>query len=322
MNSLPSMNDSQVIVLDGGFSSQLSTHVGPRMDGDPLWTASFLHTSPEEILATHLDFLRAGADCISTNTYQASIGGFMTYLKLTQEESYELIDRAVKLAKQARDIYLKETKSVSHPLIAGSVGPYGAHLHDASEYSGNYANRTSAETMRDWHRPRIETLIKSGVDILALETVPCEKEAEMLVNLLKEYPDVKAWLTFSCHNGKTLANGEDFQKTAKKCLKLNPDQLIAVGVNCCSPIIVEELFNGFYNDFKDIRTPLITYPNSGETYTSEEGWVGGENVLSIDKFVKKWLGLGVRYVGGCCRTKAEDITRIKNDVRSWYDEKN
>lgn len=85
------------------------------------------------------------------------------------------------------------------PLIVGSVGPYGASLHDASEYTGSYADTTSKQTMRQWHLPRISALVEAGVDLLALETIPCRAEAEMLVELIKEFPTVKAWLSFSCN---------------------------------------------------------------------------------------------------------------------------
>ena len=49
---------TNVKILDGGFSSQLTRHVGDKVDGDPLWTARFLATNPEAIVKTHLDFLR------------------------------------------------------------------------------------------------------------------------------------------------------------------------------------------------------------------------------------------------------------------------
>lgn len=52
--------------------------------------------------------------------------------------------------------------------------------------------------MREWHRPRIQALVEAGVDLLALETIPCQEEAEMLCELLREYPTIKAWLSFSC----------------------------------------------------------------------------------------------------------------------------
>jgi homocysteine S-methyltransferase len=89
--------NSEVIVIDGGFSTQLSKHVGP-VDGDPLWSARFNYTNPNAIIRTHMDFLEAGADLILTNTYQASIEGFTEYLSITNEESIELIKSTVKLA--------------------------------------------------------------------------------------------------------------------------------------------------------------------------------------------------------------------------------
>ncbi|KAL4708114.1 hypothetical protein ACJJTC_009893, partial [Scirpophaga incertulas] len=102
-----SLEAPRVTVLDGGFSTQLSCHVGHIIDGDPLWSARFLHTNPEEVLVTHLDFLRAGADVIITNTYQASVQGFEEHLGLNATESYELILRAVELAKRARTLYME-----------------------------------------------------------------------------------------------------------------------------------------------------------------------------------------------------------------------
>lgn len=48
----------KIVVLDGGFSTQLSCHVGHVIDGDPLWSARFLYTHPDEVVNTHLDFLR------------------------------------------------------------------------------------------------------------------------------------------------------------------------------------------------------------------------------------------------------------------------
>lgn len=60
--------------------------------------------------------------------------------------------------------------------------------------------------MREWHRPRMQALVEAGVDLLALETIPCQEEAEMLVELLREFPTVKAWLAFSCKVSKEFSN--------------------------------------------------------------------------------------------------------------------
>ncbi|KAG6460761.1 hypothetical protein O3G_MSEX012191 [Manduca sexta] len=315
-----------VAVLDGGLSSQLSVHVGTTADGDPLWSAKFLQTHPEAVVNTHLDFMRAGSDIVETNTYQASVGGFVKHLGLTPERGFELIKTAVGLAKKARDKYLEECiengSKIRTPLIAGSVGPFGAHLNDGSEYSGNYADKTPEEIMREWHTPRIKALVEAGVDIIALETIPCEKEAQVLVEMLKQYPDMKAWLSFSCKDGTSLANGENFQQVAKQCWDSNPKQLLGIGVNCCSPLIVAELFNGINDDRKESPIPLITYPNSGEKYNPELGWVHKDQCVPMDRFVELWLDMGVRYIGGCCRTYASDIAKIRTQVDTWLERQN
>ncbi|XP_013191947.2 homocysteine S-methyltransferase [Amyelois transitella] len=313
-----------IVVLDGGFSTQLSCHVGHVIDGDPLWSARFLHTHPDEVVSTHLDFLRAGADMIITNTYQASVEGFMTHLGLDRQQSTDLIVRAVELAKRALALYLDEYQDCLHddnrPLIVGSVGPYGAHLHDGSEYDGSYADTTSVEVMREWHRPRIEALVEAGVDLLALETIPCQEEAEMLCDLLREFPNMKAWLAFSCKDDQSIAHGESFQKVAKKCWDLNSEQLVAVGVNCCAPSYVARLIKGINADRPHAPIPLIVYPNSGEKYNPQIGWIDRDKCEAVEVFIKEWLDLGVRYVGGCCRTYANDVTRFRNQVRSWCDQ--
>lgn len=58
------------------------------------------------------------------------------------------------------------------PLIAGSIGPYGACQHDGSEYHGNYVDHMTQEQLAEWHRPRVAKLLECGVDLLACETLP------------------------------------------------------------------------------------------------------------------------------------------------------
>jgi len=310
---------SDITVLDGGFSTQLSTHVGEKIDGDPLWTARFLVTDPDAVFATHLDFLRAGADIIQTNTYQATIDGFMKYLDITEAESLKIIRKAVDYAKDAVNVYSKEIENAIHvmnrkPLIAGSCGPYGACLHDGSEYTGSYGTRVSREFLIDWHRPRIRVLIEKGVDLLAIETIPCVREAEAIIDLLKEFPNTRAWLSFSCRDdGKSLADGSNFQEIAMRCYRnALPGQILAIGINCIAPRHVTSILKSINlsNDLDDF-IPLVVYPNSGEKYTVSEGWRKEGEALSLYEFIDEWLNLGVRYIGGCCRTYAKDIKRIR-----------
>ena len=102
------MVQEKVIVIDGGFATQLSVHVGNSVDGDPLWSARFNATNPNAVIQTHLDFLKAGANAILTNTYQASVEGYVEHLNLTVTESLNLIKATVKLAHMARAMFLTE----------------------------------------------------------------------------------------------------------------------------------------------------------------------------------------------------------------------
>lgn len=168
------MNTENVLVLDGGFSTQLSTHVSVPIDKDPLWTARCNFTHPRSVYQTHLDFLQAGANVILTNTYQASVEGYMQHLGLSQAESISLIKATVRLAHEARSQFLRDKTNAKAPWVVGSIGPYGAHLHDGSEYTGDYADTVDPEVIKNWHRVRIQAVLEAGVDALAIETIPCK----------------------------------------------------------------------------------------------------------------------------------------------------
>lgn len=247
----------------------------------------------------------------------------MQYLHLDEEQSVDLIKSTVRLAQLARDKFLTEVPDCkSFPLIAASIGPYGAHLHDGSEYTGTYADYISKETLQKWHRIRIDACLDAGtVDCLAIETIPCALEMEALVELLAaEYPDVKYWLSFQCRNQLEIAHGESFAAT---CLDLwhnrivNKQNVMAIGVNCINPRHVTPLLRSVNGDRaeKD-RLPMIVYPNSGEVYDVQGGWSGKEDCVPLEQYAPEWIGLGVRYLGGCCRTNARDIERIKVTIDS------
>jgi len=80
----------------------------------------------------------------------------------------------------------------------GSVGPFGASLCDGSEYNGHYIDKMDLKELYDWHKPRIQALIEGGVDILLFETIPSVEEANVLLNILSEFPNQRACLSFSC----------------------------------------------------------------------------------------------------------------------------
>ncbi len=189
------------IVLDGALATELERR---GMDlNDPLWSAKCLIERPELIRAVHLDYFRAGADIATTATYQATFEAFGRR-GLTREAAAQLMQGAVALAAAARDeFWAAESNRPGRlrPLVAASIGPYGAMLADGSEYRGRYALDTQA--LADFHEPRLRTLAEAGADLLAFETIPCLREAMVLARLLQDFPDLTAWLSFSCRGRGT-----------------------------------------------------------------------------------------------------------------------
>ena len=123
------------------------------------------------------------------------------------------------------------------PFVAASVGPYGAFLADGSEYRGNYG-LTENELM-DFHRPRMRALIEAGADMLACETIPSLIEAQAIAKLLKEFPNITAWFSFSARDEKHISEGQGFADCVEQ-LKDHP-QIAAIGINCTSPKYISSL---------------------------------------------------------------------------------
>lgn len=67
---------------------------------------------------------------------------------------------------------------------------------------------------------------------------------------------------------------------------------------------------------KEHQFPIVVYPNSGEVYDVKTGWTGKEDCVPLEKYVATWMEYGTQVIGGCCRTYARDIQRIKDTVQS------
>ncbi|KAK9282175.1 hypothetical protein L1049_005087 [Liquidambar formosana] len=308
-----------VAVVDGGLATELERH-GADLN-DPLWSGKCLLTSPHLIRTVHLDYLEAGATIIITASYQATIQGFEAK-GFSRGESEALLKRSVEIACEARDIYYDRCKECAyggsgdarilkpHPiLVAASVGSYGAYLADGSEYSGNYGDAITLETLKDFHRRRVQVLAESGADLIAFETVPNKLEAQAYAELLEEESiKIPAWFSFNSKDGVNVVSGDSLLECAsiaESCKKV-----VAVGINCTPPRFI----SGLILSIKKVTTkPIVIYPNSGESYDADrKEWVQNTGVSDEDfvSYVNKWCELGASLVGGCCRTTPNTIRAI------------
>ena len=302
---LPFIRSQGQIVLDGGLATALEAR-GHDLNND-LWSAKVLLEDPRAIREVHGDFLTAGADCITTATYQATFSGFAAR-GLSDEAAGGLLLQAVDLAVEARDTFWADPANRHgrlRPLVAASVGPYGAFLADRSEYDGKYG--LDAGELRAFHERRWRVLADSRADLLACETLPSRLEAEVLLSLLRDTPNRWAWMSFSCRDGAHLNDGTRLEHAAELCA--SELQVAAIGVNCTAPAHISSLIG----EIRKARPkPIIVYPNSGETYDAKnKEWAPSTAVIGFATLVEEWAELGATGIGGCCRIQPPDIVEVR-----------
>ena len=299
-----------VMVLDGALATELERR-GANLD-DPLWSAMCAIEQTDLIREVHLDYFRAGADVATAATYQASFEGFARR-GIERDGAAQLMQGTVALAAAARDeFWASEANRAGRlrPLVAASVGPYGAVLADGSEYRGHYALDDTA--LANFHRARLRVLADAGADLLACETIPCLREAKVLANLLREIPHACAWMSFSCQDGEHTCEGDEIGECVAH-LHGHP-QIVAVGVNCTAPRYITALLRRMRNE---TDKPLVIYPNSGECYeASTRQWSGAPGAADLGAQARHWYAEGARLIGGCCRTGPDDIRSVKRCVQS------
>jgi homocysteine S-methyltransferase len=285
-----------VLLTDGGLATELEAR-GHDLSDD-LWSARLLVDAPEEIVAVHCAFFRAGASIATTASYQASFDGFAER-GISQDEAARLLRRSVELAKAARDEVGGER------WVAASVGPYGAALANGEEYVGRYG--LSVAQLADWHRPRLEVLADAGADVLAVETVPDVDEAEALVGLIHEL-GVPAWLSYTIA-GTTTRAGQPLADAF--AVAAGVPEIVAVGVNCCAP---DDVLAAVEIAREVTGKPVIAYPNSGEAWDgARRTWIGSSGWSA--ELAPRWVAAGARIIGGCCRVRPDDIAAIALTLR-------
>jgi homocysteine S-methyltransferase len=291
-----------VVVLDGGMATELEAR-GHDLS-DPLWSARLLLHDPRAIAEVHLAYLEAGADCVLSASYQASLEGFHRR-GVGAEEARQHVLQSVKLACEARDAFWRTPPpSRLRPLVAASVGPYGAALADGSEYTGRY-DRDEAGLL-DFHAERFALLAGSGADLLACETLPSLSEARVLLRLLDEAPDARAWFSFTALDAAHISDGTPLSDVARE---LHHERIVGIGVNCVPPALVADLLAAL-RAATDL--PLVVYPNSGESWNpATRRWDPAPGGPGPAERCVSWRDSGARFLGGCCRVGPNEIARLR-----------
>lgn len=295
------MIEKYPFILDGGLSNVLEEQ-GCDLN-HKLWTASLLEKNPEAIIQAHFDYIKSGAQCITTSSYQASIPGLID-IGYNRDTAEALIIKSIQLAQIAIKRAIDSGIVNGAPLIAASVGPYGAYLADGSEYRGNYG--VSDETLRAFHLEKIKILDRSDADFLACETIPSFQEAKVLSDIIN-HVDKPVWISFSCKDEQHLNDGSKI----KNCVSLfkNHPKVFAIGANCTDPKYISGIIKNIKANVGDKK--IIVYPNSGEAYNAKsKTWLGISKPKFFEEMTKEWSDLGADIIGGCCRIGPQHISSI------------
>jgi S-methylmethionine-dependent homocysteine/selenocysteine methylase len=320
----------RTLVLDGGLSNELWA-AGHDLS-DALWSARLLADTPEAITAAHRAYFAAGADVVITASYQATFEGFARR-GIGTVHAAELLRLSVALARQAAaaprspapgrggtGTVRGTARAGGTPgagggrgdaggagrrgWVAASVGPYGAMLADGSEYRGRYG--LSVRELERFHRPRLDVLAHSHPDVLALETVPDTDEARALLRAVRGL-GVPAWLSYSISAGATRA-GQPLEEAFG--LAADADEVIAVGVNCCTP---DDADAAVPLAARITGKPVVVYPNSGEHWDAASRSWRGPGSFTAGR-AARWREAGARLIGGCCRVGPDTIARVAGEL--------
>jgi homocysteine S-methyltransferase len=274
------VTEPQVLVLDGGLSTALEAQ-GLAIDG-AMWTGELLLTNPDAVTAAHRSFVDAGADIIITGSYQLSFEGGRRagWSDDDVEHAFRNSTTAARLA--AND----------DTLVAASIGPFGAHLNDGSEFRGNYG--VSDHAIREYHDRRLDVLLDTEPDLLALETMPDLNEVRVLLELIEsKSADMPFWVSFTVTEPGAISGGGTF---AEACALVEQyGNAMAVGINCSPLSVITPTLSGVETDL-----PFVVYPNAGQTWDSASMTWAGEAEFATADHIDEWVGLGARIVGGCC----------------------
>ena len=284
------------ILLDGGMGQEIVNRGGKGGFGE--WSVAALHEDPDMVRDIHLDYIRAGADVITTNTY----GTTRVRLRHVDMEGrfVELVRIAGELAFKAR------TDSGNQDLrIATSLPPLEASY--ISEFELSY-QQTAA------HFAEMMDLLDPYVDIFLGETLSTAFEARAFLEAAQNRSKT-VWLslTLDDHGSTNLRGGESLAEVIES---LRDYQLDALLINCCTP----DSIHAALPILQAGGLPFGAYANGFVEIPESWDEVGGVTQLSTRtdlspkvyaEDVKRWIDAGAAIVGGCCEVGPAHIARLR-----------
>lgn len=298
MHDIRTELSKRILIIDGAMGTMLQRK---GLQGN---SESFNLTNPETIGEIHNEYIEAGADIITANSFSAN--------SISQSE-YNLSEKAGQMAEAAARIARKAAGEAPRKVwVAGSVGPTSKSLSLAQNINDPVFRPYSFDGMAEAFEVQIRGLVKGGVDLLLFET--CfdalnTKAALYAIGHIPEASDIPIMISASMsdRSGRTLTGQtmEAFYRSVQHCSPLSFGLNCSLGAEEMIPLIAE---------VASFATCAVScYPNAG--LPNEMGEYDETPSQMAESVRKMALAGSVNIVGGCCGTTPEHIKAVAEAVK-------
>ena len=298
MHDIRTELSKRILILDGAMGTMLQRK---GLQGN---SESFNLTNPETIGEIHNEYIEAGADIITANSFSAN--------SISQSE-YNLSEKAGQMAEAAARIARKAAGEAPRKVwVAGSVGPTSKSLSLAQNINDPIFRPYSFDEMAEAFEVQIRGLVKGGVDLLLFETCFDALNTKAALYALGHIPEAKdipvmISASMSDKSGRTLTGQtmEAFYRSIQHCSPLS------FGLNCS--LGAEEMIPLIAEVASFAACAVSCYPNAG--LPNEMGEYDESPSRMAESVRKMALAGSVNIVGGCCGTTPEHIKAVAEAVR-------
>lgn len=298
MHDIQTELSKRILILDGAMGTMLQRK---GLQGN---SESFNLTNPETIGEIHNEYIEAGADIITANSFSAN--------SISQSE-YNLSEKAGQMAEAAARIARKAADEAPRKIwVAGSVGPTSKSLSLAQNINDPVFRPYSFDEMAEAFERQIRGLINGGVDLLLFETCFDALNTKAALYALGHIPEAKdipvmISASMSDKSGRTLTGQtmEAFYRSIQHC---NP---LSFGLNCS--LGAEEMIPLIAEVASFATCAVSCYPNAG--LPNEMGEYDETPSQMAESVRKMALAGSVNIVGGCCGTTPEHIKAVAEAVK-------
>jgi S-methylmethionine-dependent homocysteine/selenocysteine methylase len=281
----------RVIILDGAMGTEFERRGIPTPG--PLWSASALLTHPDSVRQIHEEYVRAGAEIVTANTFRTNPRAVSRAALGLQ--AHELTHVAVRLAQEARE------RVADHQVwIAGSMSP----AEDC--FSPDLVPDRDA-ALRE-HRLLASWLADAGVDLILIETMNTVREA-VAATTAAIPTGLPVCVSFVCSDDGHLLSGETLADAVASVEPLGP---VAFLVNCTPTPAISTALQTLA---AHTSLPIGAYGNLGPPISATEWSL--EREITPERYrayARDWIALGARIIGGCCGTTPEYVRALGRDA--------